>query len=126
MVHFILFYFSHHGNSKSFQSLTSIKLQNAAWCPPCKTPEIPPIHPGSVEEWVGALDWRPAGPGFDCKRYVSAHQSSELREWRQLTCTEIICERRSQRLCICSVIFLCAHGAFRPVQGAIVEGGYET
>ena len=32
IVHFILFYFSHHGNSQSFESLTSIKPQNAPWC----------------------------------------------------------------------------------------------
>ncbi len=47
-------------------------------------------------------------------------------EWRQLTCTEIICERRSQRLCMQSHHrFLCTW-CFRPVQGAIVEGGYEN
>ena len=36
----------------------------------------------------------------DCKSNLSAHQSSELREWRQLICrpTEIICERHCQRL----------------------------
>ncbi len=39
------FYFSHHGNSQSFESLTSIKPQNAPWCPHSKTPQIPPIHP---------------------------------------------------------------------------------
>ena len=30
-----------------------MKPQNTHWCPHCKTPEIPPIHSGSVEEWVG-------------------------------------------------------------------------
>ena len=73
IVHFILFYFSHHGNSKSFESLTSIKPQNAPWCPHSKTPGIPSIHPRSVEEWVGALDWRPGGPGFEscCGNFAS-------------------------------------------------------
>ena len=36
----------------------------------------------------------------DCKGNGSAHQSQDLREWRQLICTEIIRERRSQRRCM--------------------------
>ena len=85
-VHFILFYFSHHGNSQSFDNLTSIKPQNAPWCPDSKTPEIPPIHPGSVEEWVGAL----VGPVFE---YCCGNFASELWQFR-LPCFASVFRRR--------------------------------
>ena len=61
IVHFILFYFSHHGNSQSFQSFTSIKPQNAPWCPHSKTPEIPPIHRPRVS---GAVSFGAVGPFY--------------------------------------------------------------
>ena len=67
------FYFTFHIMViPSFESLTSIKPQNAPWCPHCKTPEMPRQWKKNGLE-LGALDWRPGGPGFEscCGNFAS-------------------------------------------------------